>query len=79
MKNQKEKTSHIISNGIIYLISWYQVAIKPHSIHSCVFHPHCSDYTKQVIEKYGARRGLWMGFKRFLRCHPWQKNRIDIP
>ncbi len=43
----------------------------------CRFEPTCSDYTYQAVEKYGAVRGLWLGFKRILRCHPWNKGGID--
>ena len=43
----------------------------------CVFYPTCSQYSKEAIEKYGIFKGVRMGFVRILRCHPWQKNRID--
>lgn len=36
----------------------------------CRFQPTCSQYTIEAIEKYGAIKGLWLGFKRILRCHP---------
>jgi len=44
---------------------------------TCVFYPTCSEYTKQAVSKYGIIKGLFLGFKRILRCHPWQKNHID--
>jgi len=44
---------------------------------TCVFYPTCSEYTKEAILKYGASRGVFAGFKRILRCHPWQKEHID--
>jgi len=37
----------------------------------CRFHPTCSEYTFQAIEKYGVFRGGWLGLKRVVRCHPW--------
>ncbi len=40
---------------------------------SCRFTPTCSEYTYQAIEKYGSAKGLFLGFKRILRCHPWSK------
>jgi putative membrane protein insertion efficiency factor len=43
----------------------------------CVFYPTCSEYTIQAVEKYGVSQGLWKGFRRILRCHPWQKIHID--
>lgn len=44
---------------------------------TCVFYPTCSEYTKEAISKYGTTKGVFMGIKRILRCHPWQKEHID--
>lgn len=44
---------------------------------TCVFYPTCSEYTIHAIEKYGVVKGIYKGTKRIVRCHPWQKNRID--
>ena len=63
-------------NFIIKIINIYQkTPTKAH--YSCVFIPTCSEYTKEAIIKYGATKGLYLGFLRILRCHPWQKNRYD--
>ncbi|MCX6757490.1 MAG: membrane protein insertion efficiency factor YidD [Candidatus Nomurabacteria bacterium] len=43
----------------------------------CVFYPTCSEYTKEAINKYGILKGTFLGFRRILRCHPWQKNHMD--
>ncbi|PIV62338.1 membrane protein insertion efficiency factor YidD, partial [Candidatus Roizmanbacteria bacterium CG01_land_8_20_14_3_00_33_9] len=43
----------------------------------CRFHPTCSQYTYQAVEKYGSLKGLWLGFKRIIRCHPWNKGGFD--
>lgn len=61
----------------ISLINLYQKYISPLKKPSCVFYPTCSEYTKQAVVKYGALKGIYMGFKRILRCHPWQKEHID--
>ena len=37
---------------------------------TCRFTPRCSEYTYQAVVKYGILRGLTLGFKRILRCHP---------
>jgi len=61
---------------IIWFINVYQkIPLRAHS--SCVFLPTCSEYTKQTILKYGIWGGLWRGFIRVCRCHPWQKNHYD--
>lgn len=44
---------------------------------ACRFTPTCSDYTHQAVEKYGAGKGLFLGFKRIIRCHPWNKGGFD--
>lgn len=54
---------------LIKLINFYQ--ILPLSTHSqCRFYPTCSNYMKEAITIYGLRRGLGLGIKRLLRCHP---------
>lgn len=61
---------------LIKLITLYQkTPTRAHS--SCVFLPTCSEYTKEAIEKYGVFIGVYKGFRRILRCHPWQKNHFD--
>ena len=37
---------------------------------SCRFEPTCSIYAYQAIERFGVLRGVWLGTKRLLRCHP---------
>jgi putative membrane protein insertion efficiency factor len=37
---------------------------------SCRFEPTCSRYAYEAIERFGVPRGVWLGLKRLLRCHP---------
>ena len=37
---------------------------------SCRFEPTCSRYAYEAIERFGVTRGVWLGLKRLLRCHP---------
>ena len=37
---------------------------------NCRFDPTCSQYAYQAIEHFGVLRGVWLGLKRLLRCHP---------
>jgi hypothetical protein len=39
----------------------------------CRYQPTCSNYTYQAVEKYGVFKGLYLGLKRIIRCHPWSK------
>ncbi|MFA5532094.1 MAG: membrane protein insertion efficiency factor YidD [Candidatus Shapirobacteria bacterium] len=44
----------------------------------CRFVPTCSEYTYEAVEKYGVIKGLFLGFKRVLRCHPGGGKGIDL-
>ena len=61
---------------LLGLIKGYQQNY-PLSGKKCVFVPSCSEYTYDAIEKYGSSKGVWLGIKRIIRCHPFKKNRID--
>jgi len=43
----------------------------------CRFTPTCSQYTYQAVDKYGVLKGLWLGLKRVVRCHPWSRGGND--
>jgi putative membrane protein insertion efficiency factor len=70
---------------ILFLIRLYQKTLSlDHGPLSCVvserfcrFHPSCSEYTYQAIEKFGAIKGGWLGLKRIARCHPWNPGGVD--
>ena len=43
----------------------------------CRFHPTCSAYAEEAIERYGVVRGIRLAFARVLRCHPWGRSGWD--
>ncbi len=43
----------------------------------CRFRPTCSDYAYQAVEKYGILKGMFLGLRRVMRCHPWSKGGED--
>ncbi len=62
---------------IIKMILAYQKVISPLKRKTCRFYPSCSEYTKLAIEKYGAIKGLVIGAKRVVRCHPFNPGGYD--
>jgi uncharacterized protein len=55
----------------------YQWTVSPLLGPCCRFHPSCSCYTHEAIERHGAIRGLWLGVRRLLRCHPFVEGGYD--
>lgn len=43
----------------------------------CRFRPTCSEYTYQAVERYGIIKGGFLGFKRVIRCNPFNKGGFD--
>ena len=44
---------------------------------TCRFAPTCSRYTYEAIERYGIVKGIILGVKRVVRCHPWSVGGFD--
>lgn len=61
----------------IFLINLYQIT-PLHSHSMCRFTPTCSEYTKIKINEYGFIKGVYLGIKRILRCHPFGKSGYDL-
>jgi len=59
------------------LIVLYQRFISPLFPPSCRFEPTCSEYARQAVQKYGLGKGLWLAFKRVIRCHPYSAGGHD--
>lgn len=55
----------------------YRLIFSPWVGHSCRFHPSCSTYAMEALEKHGALRGGWLTVRRLARCHPWGGSGID--
>ncbi|MDD4795333.1 MAG: membrane protein insertion efficiency factor YidD [Bacilli bacterium] len=61
---------------LIRIIKIYQS--MPISTHNkCRFKPTCSQYMIDAINMYGSYKGLKLGIKRILRCHPFGKYGYD--
>jgi putative membrane protein insertion efficiency factor len=63
--------------ALIFLIRGYRLFISPLLPPSCRFTPTCSEYAMEAIGKYGALRGVYMGVRRILRCHPFHAGGYD--
>ena len=62
---------------ILFLIRGYRILISPLFPPTCRFHPNCSQYAMEAVERFGAWRGGILAARRVLRCHPWHPGGYD--
>ncbi len=55
----------------------YRRLISPALPPRCKYHPSCSAYAVQVVERYGILRGLVLATWRLLRCNPFSHGGYD--
>jgi putative membrane protein insertion efficiency factor len=63
--------------AVIRALRLYKLCLSPLLPSACRFYPTCSEYMRQAVEKYGVRRGVWMGTKRLAKCHPFHAGGVD--
>jgi putative membrane protein insertion efficiency factor len=62
---------------VILLLRGYKRVISPLLGPRCRFHPSCSTYTMEAVQRFGVLRGGWLGVKRIGRCHPLNPGGLD--
>ena len=62
---------------IILLIRVYQAAVSPLLGPCCRFYPSCSAYCLEAVRVHGWPRGLLLGLRRLLKCHPFHPGGVD--
>ena len=58
---------------LIFIIKMYQYFISPLLGNRCRFLPTCSEYFIESLNTQGLVKGLGLGIKRILKCHPLKK------
>jgi putative membrane protein insertion efficiency factor len=66
-----------VKAAALFLIRLYQLTLSPLLGTRCRFHPTCSAYTYEAVEKYGFFKGTYLGVRRLFRCHPFHAGGID--
>ena len=62
---------------LIALIRLYQRFISPLTGSACRFHPTCSSYSIQSLEKFGTLKGIGLTALRLGKCHPFHPGGHD--
>jgi hypothetical protein len=66
-----------MKQAALLAIRLYQVVLSPFLGRQCRFYPTCSNYTREAIDKYGLLKGILLGGRRLLRCHPFHTGGVD--
>ncbi|MFO7929694.1 MAG: membrane protein insertion efficiency factor YidD [Candidatus Humimicrobiaceae bacterium] len=70
-KKTVKRVEKIITSFLLCIIIFYMKIISPLKPQTCRFYPSCSQYLYEALNKYGIFKGLYLGFKRLLCCHPF--------
>ncbi|KIX84773.1 membrane protein insertion efficiency factor YidD [Thermus filiformis] len=62
---------------LLWSIRFYRGFISPLKPKTCRFHPTCSAYALEAVERHGAFWGSYLAVRRILRCHPLNPGGLD--
>jgi putative membrane protein insertion efficiency factor len=62
---------------LVKLITLYRYILSPVLQPCCRFMPSCSQYSIDAINRYGCLKGLYLSFRRIMRCHPFHPGGYD--
>lgn len=60
---------------LVALVRLYRLV--PKTRNSCRFHPTCSAYALEALDRHGALQGGWLTVRRLARCQPFHPGGID--
>jgi len=66
-----------MKSALLFLLRMYKKIFSPLLGRHCRFYPTCSEYMAEAVGKFGPAKGVGLGMKRLLRCHPFHKGGFD--
>jgi hypothetical protein len=66
-----------VSRPLVGIIRVYQRFLSPLLGPRCRYHPSCSEYAAQALQRHGILRGSLLASWRLLRCNPWSHGGFD--
>ncbi|MGC6434286.1 MAG: membrane protein insertion efficiency factor YidD [Crocinitomicaceae bacterium] len=72
-----ELLKRILILPLLLIVKIYQYVISPISPASCRYSPTCSNYMIGALKEWGLLKGVYLGVKRILSCHPWGGQGFD--
>lgn len=62
---------------LVLLIRAYRLLVSPLMGRHCRFHPSCSEYALEALQRHGPGKGLQLALRRIGSCHPWHAGGFD--
>ena len=59
------------------LVRGYQRWISPLFFPACRFHPSCSEYAVQALQRYSLAKAVVLIIARIFKCHPFHEGGVD--
>jgi uncharacterized protein len=72
-----ENHRSVTARALLLLLRAYQTYLSPMNFSACRFYPSCSHYAGEAVQRFGARRGVWLALKRLARCQPFSRGGFD--
>lgn len=70
-------SSRSLALPLVWAIRLYQRLVSPLRPATCRFHPTCSAYAVESLDRFGPIKGGWLAIRRLGRCHPWTPGGVD--
>ncbi len=67
----------MIAKSVVFLVKLYQYLVSPLLGNNCRFHPSCSEYTVEALQKHGCLYGFLLSIKRICKCQPFHSGGLD--
>ncbi|MBF0170313.1 MAG: membrane protein insertion efficiency factor YidD [Nitrospinae bacterium] len=62
---------------LLVLLRFYKRFVSPALPPACRFHPTCSEYAAEAVDRHGPIRGGVLATWRLFRCNPFFKGGVD--
>lgn len=67
----------MVKKFLVNSIIFYRNFLSGYKLQCCRYHPSCSEYAAEAIEKKGVFRGALISLFRILKCNPFSRGGYD--
>jgi putative membrane protein insertion efficiency factor len=68
---------HVLNKIFIWLIKFYKYLLSPLLGNNCRFHPSCSQYAADCLQRFPFYKAIWYSTIRIIKCNPFHSGGYD--